>query len=41
MEPPGFLCTSLLRRKIVNLSLGFGIRTLSRKIKGDVSVFEI
>lgn len=41
MEFLGFFCIGLLRRNIVNLSLGFGIRILSRKIKGDVLVFEI
>lgn len=38
-EPPGVLPPSLLRREIVNLSLGFSMRAAGRKINGDSSVF--
>lgn len=40
-KPSGCFYPSLLRRKIVNLSLGFRKRTVSRKINGGVSVFQI
>lgn len=38
-KPSGCLYPILLRRKIVNLSLGLRKRTVSRKINGGVSVF--
>ena len=39
MGAPGFLSPSLLRRKVVHLSLRFSMRAVSGKINGDLSVF--